>query len=286
MRIVYYTGGTVGSGRLVFGISIGNALERAGFDGRYTIVHSSPVPRIADDFSHIKIPYENEMELSPPRWKQSALYRTLKKLRPDVLLVNHQWFSLFHFIEELPCKKIYLADYTYERHYTVPLPGGDLRFDHGHYDLVLRIEPFSLPAPHRAINPLVVRNRDEIFPREKALRILALSGERPVAYCGFGYQPGHDEALRERHSRLADEYDIVRLPFDRFPAVDFYNAFDLLVCAGGYNNVWEAIFFGKKALFEPIPMLFSDQSERIRRSGDFSFDVNGADQLVEIIGRA
>jgi len=39
----------------------------------------------------------------------------------------------------------------------------------------------------------------------------------------------------------------------------------------------------KKAVFEPVPVIFCDQKKRIENSRDFSFDVNGADQLIKNI---
>ncbi len=283
IRIVYYTGATLGSGRLVFGMSIANALERNNIKCRYTMVHSSPVPGIADDFRHIKIPYENEIELSKKNYRKSVLYKTLKKLKPDVLLINHQWFSVYHMIDELPCKKIYLADYTYDNHFSIKLPDEELIFKAGQYDRVLGIEPFNSSIPMERINPMIIRNRDEILSRDKAIRRLGLNDDKKIALFNFGYQPEHYDRLWEKYAYLEKDYLLFRLPYDIFPSVDYFNAFDLIVCGGGYNNVWEANYFNKNAIFEPIPMNFSDQSVRIETSKNFHFDQNGADQLVDII---
>ena len=65
--------------------------------------------------------------------------------------------------------------------------------------------------------------------------------------------------------------------------MDYFNAVDLVVCGAGYNQVWEANYFGKKALFEVLDVNFSDQRLRIRTGQSFRFDENGADQLAEII---
>ncbi|MBN2159956.1 MAG: hypothetical protein JW807_11220 [Spirochaetes bacterium] len=68
-----------------------------------------------------------------------------------------------------------------------------------------------------------------------------------------------------------------------FPVVDYFNAFDLLICAAGYNQFWESKYFGKKAIFETIKGNFSSQEKRIKMGRRFKFDINGADQLVDII---
>lgn len=286
VRIVFYTSGVTGIGRLILGMSIGNALERKGVSSTYTIVHMSSMERLAVDFNTRRVPYENEAELSPTRYRTSVLYKTIRKLKPDLLIVNHQWHAVHHFIKDLPCKKIYLSDHAYEKHFNIPLASGELAFDATHYDRVIAIEPFESPIQMERINPLVMRNRDEILPRDTAMERLRLHGDKKVALFSFSADPERYSALREKYSYLDDEYDVIETSIfgmNLFPTVDYFNAFDLIVCGGGYNQVWEAVFFKKKALFESLPLLFSDHSIRIEASKNFSFDVNGADQLVGII---
>jgi hypothetical protein len=286
MKIVYYTSGITGAGRLVLGMSIGNALIRKGIRCDYTIVHTSPVQHLAGDFHNIKIPLENEIELSAKNYHTSVLYKTLTKLRPDILIVNHMWFAIVNFSNELKCKKIYLSDHAYDRHFKMPLPEGELVFNKDQYDRVLAIEPFTSFMPMEMINPLVIRNRDEILTREKALDRLDIDGLRKVALYSFSGNPGDYEENLEKYSYLEKEYDVLRLSLYGdylFPVVDYYNAFDLIVCGGGYNNVWAAVYFDKKAIFEPAQLLFSNHEIRIKASENFRFDINGADQLVDII---
>jgi hypothetical protein len=132
-----------------------------------------------------------------------------------------------------------------------------------------------------------MRNRDEIFPREKALSLLGLEGEKKTALYSISGHPEDYDRLLDKYSYLEKEgYEVIRSSTHRdaiFPAVDYFNAFDLVICGAGYNQVWEANFFRKKALFETTPLRFSEQSSRIRQSQGFHFDVNGADQLVDII---
>ena len=68
-----------------------------------------------------------------------------------------------------------------------------------------------------------------------------------------------------------------------FPEVDYFNAFDMIVCGGGYNQFWEAVYFNKEAIFCPLPLTFEDQARRIRECQEYYFEENGADQLVDII---
>jgi hypothetical protein len=288
MRIVFYTSSVTGVGRLVTGMAIGNALERKGISCKYTIVHSSPLGHLAENYNTAWVPVETEGDLAPGKWHKSVLYKTLLKLKPDVLLVNHTWFMLHNFMSGLPGKKIYVSDQAFDRHFRVPLPSGELVFDPSQYDRVLAIEPFMSAIAMENINPVILRNRDEIMPREKALKRLGLDGSKKIALYSLSGNPRYFEEFREKYSCLEREgYDVVRTGTWReggiFPAVDYFNAIDLIVCGAGYNQVWEANYFGKKALFEVLDVNFSDQRLRIKAGEDFHFDVNGADQLVEII---
>ncbi|GAB1483295.1 hypothetical protein MASR2M78_21110 [Treponema sp.] len=54
-----------------------------------------------------------------------------------------------------------------------------------------------------------------------------------------------------------------------FPAVDWFNAFDMLVCGAGYSAFWEARYFRKEAYFVPYPRRFEDQPRRIAIGFDY-----------------
>ena len=260
MRVVFYTSATTGAGRLVTGMSIGNALNRKGVSCTYTIVHSSDLGRLAEDFNTVWVPVETEEDLAPDAWRSSVLYKTLSKLKPDVLLVHHTWFMVHHFIRELPGIKLYLSDQAFDGHFRIHLDTGELVFDPGQYGRVIAIEPFGSAIPMERVNPLVLRNRDEILPRSKALRRMGLDGTKPVALYSLSGSPEYFDRLREKYAYLEKEgYDVVYTGTWReggiFPAVDYFNAVDLIVCGAGYNQVWEANYFGKKALFEILDVL-------------------------------
>jgi hypothetical protein len=287
VRIVYYTSSTTGIGRLVTGMAIGNALSRKGVSCRYTILHSSPFGHLAENYDTRWVPVETEDDLAPGRWKHSILYKTFRKLKPDVLIVHHQWFMVHNFIQELPCKKVYLSDQAFDSHFKVPLPSGTMEFDSGSYDRVIAIEPFQSAMPMETVNPVILKNRDEILSRETAFKRLGHDGTKPVAFYGLSGRPEYFEKFRSKYAYLADQgYEILysgTYQGGLFPVVDYFNAIDLLICGGGYNQVWEANYFRKKALFEILDVNFSDQAMRIRTSESLHFDVNGADQLVDII---
>jgi hypothetical protein len=108
-----------------------------------------------------------------------------------------------------------------------------------------------------------------------------------VAFYGLSGRPEYFEHFKSKYAYLEKEgYELIysgTYQSGLFPTLDFFNAIDLVVCGGGYNQVWEANYFGKKALFEILDVNFSDQTLRIKTSESFHFDINGADQLVDII---
>ncbi|MBN1836616.1 MAG: hypothetical protein JW820_12250 [Spirochaetales bacterium] len=288
MRIVYYTSGVTGSGRLVRGLSIGNALRRAGSDADYALLSSSPFGRLADllGFAHREIPPESENQLSPDGYPDSAVYRALQDLQPDILLVDLLWFPLLHFLHEIPGRKVFLWQQLDAGFFTIPLPVGPLSFDPAQYDLVVAIEPFTGEGPATQVNPLILRNRDEILPRADALSALDLT-ERKHCLIAINAHPGDFERVRERYSYLASSgYRLVystNYQGGLFPAVDYFNAFDLVVCGASYSAFWEAVYFDKEAIFVPVVTRFTDSERLLREYRDYRFEENGADQLVRIL---
>lgn len=137
------------------------------------------------------------------------------------------------------------------------------------------------------INPLIMHNKDEIFSRERALNLLELEGTSKNALYAFSGHPGDFERYKKKYSFLENEgYNVFQASIygdTIFPLIKYFNAFDMIICGAGYNQVWEAVFFNKKAYFETTPIRFSDQSLRIKESEKFNFTINGADQLVDII---
>jgi hypothetical protein len=68
-----------------------------------------------------------------------------------------------------------------------------------------------------------------------------------------------------------------------FPAVDYFNAFDLVVCGASYNAFWETVYFDKEAIYVPVTARFVDSERLIREYRNYRFEENGADQLVAIL---
>ncbi|MDY6934606.1 MAG: hypothetical protein SVZ03_10355 [Spirochaetota bacterium] len=286
MKIVYYTSGLTGWGRVVIGISIGNALKRRGIADEYTILSNSSPPFIADYYRHIEIPLEDEEALSEKNCHTSILYRTMMEINPDVMLFDLIWFTTYHFIREFPCKKIFLCHQVSDVFFSMHLPDKELIFNPAHYDRVLAIEPFMSAIKMDSINPIVIRNREEILTKRDALERLNITGDEKVCLFSFNSDTDEFDRIKEKYSYLKDYYKMI-YTFDYtdglFPEVDYFNAIDFIICGGGYNQFWEAVYFNKEAVFEAVPLVFESHSRRIRECQEYYFEENGADQLVEII---
>ena len=175
MRIVYYTSGTTGSGRLVRGISIRNAFKRRGYHVDYTILSSSPFASLTDKFeiNHVLISPESEKQLGSKVFETSELYRTIVEINPDIIIVDLLWFPIFHFISKLPGKKIFLSRLVADNFFTIPLEDEPLQFNPQQYDKIISIEPFTSCIEMEPINPIIFRNRDEIMDKQTARLIRA-----------------------------------------------------------------------------------------------------------------
>ncbi len=289
MKIVYYTSGVSGSGRVVRGISIGNAFRRQGKKVDFIILSSSPFAHLADIFAfkHREIHIESENKLSKTNYPDSELYHTLTSLNPDILMIDLLWFSTNNFIKELPCKKIFLWQRMDDRFFTIDLPEGAISFKPESYDLVLAIEPFKGEGPKRQINPLIIRNRDEILQREQALKELNLDESQKNCLLAINAHPRDFDKASKRYSYLRDMgYRMVTTTNYEggiFPVVDYFNAFDLIICGASYNSFWEAVYFDKEAIFVPTHTRFVDGERLISEYRNYTFNENGADQLVDIV---
>lgn len=290
MKVLYYTTGTSGSGNLVLGISIAHAFRRGGGEHAFAILSNSQgFTSLADRMGvrHREVPFENEAQLSADGYASSALYNAIAEWNPDVLIVTLHWFMLSSFIRDLRCRKVFLCRQVDERFFAIPVGGRTLGFRPQDYDMALAIEPFPTSQPFQRISPIVVRNRGEILPRDAALKKLGLTEGARHCLFAFNGNPGDFERLRKTYSYLEEEgYEVTystNYQGGLFPAVDYFHAFELLICGAGYNAFWEAVYFQKEAVFVPEQRRFENQFWRVQECQEYEFGKNGADELVEMI---
>ncbi len=288
MRILFYTGGATGSGHIVGGLSVANAFKRAGVTHDFQLLSvETPFAGLAQSqgVDVRTIPLEDDDALGPAQWRDSELFRSIDAFRPDILIVDLFWFALDAFIRELPCRKAILIRQVDPRFFRFRVRDRELAFRPADYDLVAGIEPgFRLPFLTESLEPLVMRNRDEIKSEAEARADLRIGPGRRACFFGFNGNAWEGAEVWKSFDYLESEgWQVVRSDNRSgglFPAVDWFNAFDLLVVGAGYNAFWEARYFDKQAFFAPFPRNFEDQRHRIRVNSDYVPAENGADQLV------
>lgn len=290
MRTLFYTGGTKGSGHIVLGLSLATAFKRAAIDVDYAILSvETPFAELARRLGTTisTIPCEDAATLGEDG-RHSALFSAIREFRPDILIVDQFWFALEAFISELPCRKVLLLRQVDPHFFHFYIPQGERLFRPDDWDLILKTEPgFDLPFGARKIEPIVIRNRDEIMSREIALRDLGLKADEQNCLFAFNGNSWEGVEAWKSFSYLQDQGWAVIRSDNRegglFPVLDWFRAFDLLVCGAGYSAFWEARWLRKEAFFVPFPRHFENQQLRISCCSDYTFDTNGADELVQLL---
>ncbi|MBN2402179.1 MAG: hypothetical protein JXN64_07245 [Spirochaetes bacterium] len=292
MKIVYYTSGTSGVGRLVHGGAIFNALKRKDTNPDFTILSSCPPERARIlnkiNIPHIEIPKESEFELLSNEFQNTLLYQRILELKPDVLIIDRMWFTLYKIIEEFTCKKIFICSQVIDKFFKINLKNSPLAFKPDQYDKIISIEPFKSPIQMELVNPLIIKNKNEIMSKDEARTLLGVNNDKKTVFVGVNFKEGYLDEFKSRYSYLENEnYNLIYSTNINgegiFPVADYYNAIDLLICSATYNFFWETRYFNKKAYFETVPVNFCNQEKRLNECYDYTFSENGADQLADIL---
>jgi len=146
--------------------------------------------------------------------------------------------------------------------------------------------PSSVQGRLRFVGPVVSRERCELMPRGAARAELGVEGERlaVLVSAGGGGDPGVDDHLATVHRALGDD-DSIHLVFAagplhrgtpiRGPRVTWIEgpglaermlAFDVAICAAGYNTFHEVMLAGIPALFVPQEKIADEQDQRAERA--------------------
>jgi hypothetical protein len=277
-----------GSGHIVKGLSVANAFKRAGTNYEFQLLSvETPFADLAkrQGIDVRTVPAEDDAALGPAQWRDSELYKAIDTFKPDLLIIDLFWFALDSFIRELPCRKAILIRQVDPRFFRIRVKARELSFRPSDYDLVAAIEPeFELPFPSVRLEPLVMRNHDEIMDTEAARDDLGIAPGERACFFGFNGVEGEGAEVWKSFDYLeAEGWKVIRSDNRQgglFPAIDWYNAFDMVVVGAGYNAFWEARYFGKEAFFAPFLRNFEDQYHRVRVNSEYVPKENGADQLV------
>jgi len=292
VRVTFFSYGLTGAGHIALALSIYYALKRCCYTTiTYTIAtRITPFARLAEELGAqvVMLPEDDTTLVSPDHFETSLLYKAIAAIAPDILIVDMSWFAIDAFIARLPCKKVFITRQVDPRYFSLRLPARTLSFRPGTYDLIVATEPgFDTPFESKRIEPIVMRNRGEILPLSQARTELGIKGDERACLFAFNGKEGEGALAWKSFSYLEEEgWRVVRSDNRSgglFPAVDWFEAFELLVCGAGYSAFWEARAFEKQAFFVPFRRNFEDQSRRIAICSDYVPKENGADRLVDII---
>jgi hypothetical protein len=289
VKVVYFTGGTVGAGHLVRGLAIGRGLARAGFTGEYRMLGPAlpfPVARSSSGYETVEI--QNDRTLRDRHLAQmSGLAQRLQALAPDLLLVDLFWAPLYWVLPFLSCEAWLLVR-------TCPpvwLQGPpDMPFRKAAFDRVIGIEPLDHPLLDEVIDPIVVANPGECRPPGALKERFGVPEAEPLTVIAHAGERGEAAVLAERAGTVG-EGRVVRLdlfdPEAPFPAAEWLPGADRVVCGAGYNAYWEARWLGyaDRATFVPFRRSIDDQARRLSVCGDRVPSENGADVLARWITR-
>ena len=276
-----------GSGHIVRALSVLFGLRRAGVDCDFQLLCDSDFGVLAEPYCGVSwLKLQPELHLRDAR--RGELFLFINELDPDLLIVDGTWAPILPFIGYLRCPKLIIFRYYAAEWFSFRLPGGEtVRFDPSTYDAAFSTEPnFSMPGL-ASIDPLVIRNRSEILPREEARKRLGAQAEQKlivVAHNGFA---GELEKIAAQEFGEGAETKVVVSSNaggeGLFPLCDYAAGIDLLIAGAGYSSFYESAYFKIPTRFIPQERRGDEQAWRVARNEGFSCDLNGADRLAGII---
>jgi hypothetical protein len=246
------------------------------------------------EFAYLAEPFFNiySVKLQPGFFlkhdRESDLYILLKYLDADILIVDGVWLPLVPILDDFKCKKIILFRQFEEWWFHVTTKKyGDFDFDPTQYDCTLSIEPHFTRDGWHSINPIVVRNHDEVLDRSRARKELGADTNRKICVLAHNGFEGELEKIETELEVFRKKYQVIvtsnRREKSFFPLADYFNGIDMIIGGAGYNLFYESRFFNIKSHFFPQERKSENQAWRIKTNSNFTFKENGADQLVDII---
>jgi len=286
MNIVFFGSG-IGSGHAIHAASVFFAFRRAGIKTRFILISDGEFGRLVEPyFELIKVNMQPQLFLKQDR--ETEIYMLLKNLDIDFLIVYGIWMPLFPILDDFSFKKIILfrqyEDWWFR---LVTKKHGELAFNPDQYDCTISVEPNFSREGWLSINPLIIRNRDEILDREKAREALVAETGRRICVLAHNGRKGELAEIETQIEDFRQKYQMIvtsnRNKQSLFPLADYYNGIDFIIGGAGYNLFYETRFFNIDASFLPQKRKNEDQRWRVITNNTYKFTQNGSDQLVEIM---
>lgn len=286
LRIVSYAINGRGLGHLVRQLAILRWIKRygalLGTNVESWILTTSEADTLArrEGVPAFKMPSKAMMRdagIEPTRWLavgRQWVMNAMAGLGPDLLIVDT--FPGGSFGELLPVLESVPHRVLVARAVKDEIAGDDA------YRALLPLYHKQIVPDERGVGPILLREREELLPRDEARAALGVSRDRAV-YVTLG--GGGDEAAARTLPVLTDKlvargwHVVVGAGplylgperrgahitwMDRYVPLELMQGVDAAVSAGGYNSVSELMFAGVPTVFLPQPRIADDQDGRAK----------------------
>jgi predicted glycosyltransferase len=303
LKILNYAVNGLGLGHITRLIAINRWIKRItgalGIETEIFFLTSSECDTIAyhNGFAAFKIPSKNSLKatgITPGSYRKIAkqwVWNSINLISPNILIVDTFPFGSFNElfdVMDFGFKKVFIyrairPDIAEDSNFQKALQGYDKIITPVEFGLDDYAVSESLSERVFKTGEIISRNSDELLSRTDARERLGLSNESTVCYVTAG--GGGDGEVElfwkniiEAIENIEDiEFVIGAGPlykgkefrgknihwFYRYNAIEFYNAFDFAISAGGYNSVHELLYTKIPAIFFPQSRHYDDQERRI-----------------------
>ena len=294
MRAAFFNTGS-GTGGLMAGASVFNGLKRAGLRPEFTAVTDC---EFSDKFTAYFGPDFRVRTIRPEPEKlftddlNTELYRTLRDINPELIVVYMLWLPVMPILEEFDCPKLLLIRECPER--WMHLRTGEHDFIHintGDYDAALSIEPGFLPDGFSSVPPLVLKNRDELPSKAEAREALEIEEGKKCCIIAQNGRPGEFERILAEGSGTNDISDYRMIyttnrnseALSLFPLIDYLPAADFIIAGAGYNLFYECRYLDIPGRFFSFERNAENPQWRIDNNSSCTFTENGSDVIAGIV---
>ena len=303
IKILNYAVNGLGLGHITRLISINRWIRRIsgalGIDAEIFFLTSSECDTLAyhNGFAAFKIPSKNSLKdtgISAGNYRKIAkqwVWNSINLISPDILIVDTFPFGSFNElfdVMDFGFKKVFIyrairAAVAEENNFQKALLGYDKIITPVEFGLDDYVIPDILSERVFKTGEIISRNTDELFSKSLAREQLGIPENAMVCYVTAG-GGGDGEAETFWNSIIETLKEIEDIEFIigagplykgkefrgsnihwlyRYNAIEYFNAFDFAISAGGYNSVHELLFTKIPAILFPQLRHYDDQERRI-----------------------